>query len=133
MYSMPTDKNPPVVDLAVVQLQAAALAAVCAVSSEHIDAGHDPNPYTHRLTAYDLGRLFNLDPSGKTRDVTTGLDGITTNIHGTSLPPQRREHRALWVAHELTRLGYTTEAALFTTLAEDHPTHFRSGRRATAA
>ena len=65
MYSMPTDKNPPVVDVAVVQLQAAALAAVCAVSSEHIDAGHDPNPYTHQLTAYDLGRLFNFDPSAR--------------------------------------------------------------------
>ncbi|RSM75192.1 hypothetical protein DMB66_00025 [Actinoplanes sp. ATCC 53533] len=108
----------------VVQLQAAALAAVCAVVNEHVDARRDPNPYTQQLTAYDLGRLFNFDPSGKTRDTVTDLDGIATNIHGTPPPSQRRQPRALWVAHELTRLGYPHDAARFTALAMEQPLIF---------
>jgi len=121
---MSVDRNLPVVDLVVAKLQSAALAAVCAVSSEHVDAASDPNPYTQHLTAYDLGRLFNFDPSGKTRDTVTELDGIATNVRGTSLPAQRRQYRALWVAHELTRLGYANEATRFTELADGHPASF---------
>lgn len=118
---MSIDREQAVVSPVVAQLQAAALAAVCAVSSEHVDAGHDPNPHTQQLTAYDLGRLFNFDPSGKSRDTVTDLDGIFTNVQGTSAPAQRRQHRALWVADELNRLGYVNEAARFTELAEDSP------------
>jgi hypothetical protein len=121
---MSTNREHPVSSPVVVQLQAAALAAVCAVSNEHADAVRDPNPYTQQLTAYDLGRLFNFDTSGKTRDTVADLDGIATNIHGTPPPSQRRQPRALWVAHELNRLGYAVEAARFTTLAVDHPISF---------
>jgi predicted outer membrane lipoprotein len=123
-YAMTVDGDVPVADLVVTKLQAAALAAICAVSSEHVDAASDPNPYTQHLTAYDLARLFNLDPSGKTRDTVADLDGIATNVRGTSLPAQRRQHRALWVAHELTRLGYANEAARFAELADGHPASF---------
>lgn len=121
---MSADRELPPVSPVVVQLQAAALAAVCAVSNDRVDAGRDPNPHTQQLTAYDLGRLFNFDPSGKTRDTVADLDGIATNILGTPPPLQRRQPRALWVAHELTRLGYANEAARFTRLAVDHPISF---------
>jgi hypothetical protein len=121
---MSADRELPVVNPVVAQLQAAALAAVCAVANEHVDAARDPNPYTQQLTAYDLGRLFNLDPSGRTRDGVADLDGIATIIHGTPPPSQRRRPRALWIAHELTRLGYPNEAARFTALAVEQPVSF---------
>jgi len=121
---MSADRELPVMSPVVVQLQAAAPAAVCAVANERVEAGRDPNPYTQQLTAYDLGRLFTLDPTGTTRDGVADLDDIATVIHGTPPPSQRRRPRALWVAHELTRLGYPNEAARFTALAVEQPVSF---------
>jgi hypothetical protein len=97
--------------------QAAALAAICALAGKRVDPARDPNPYTARLTAYDLARLFNHDPSGTMRSTVAGLDDIATIVELTSLPAERRQMRALWLASELTRLGYPDQAARFAQLA----------------
>lgn len=100
------------------ELQAAALAAICALTNERVDPAEDPNPYTARLTPYDLARLFNLDPSGTMRSTAISLDDVETVLRQTSLPRERRQMRAMWVATELARLGHQPEAARFEQLAE---------------
>lgn len=103
------------------ELQAGALAAICSLASPHVDPREDPNPVTAELEIFDLARLFNLDPSGRSRDVAVNLQDVATVVRGTLDSPERRARRARWVAAELTRLGYATEAASFAALATWSP------------
>jgi hypothetical protein len=108
------------IDPVVAQLQAAALAAICALSYDAADPAHDPNPHTARLTPYDLARLFSNDPSGRRRHTATTLDdiaGIVRHSRAGLVEAQeaamRRRDRSLWVLDELRRLGHHTQAVRF--------------------
>jgi hypothetical protein len=103
------------------ELQAGALAAICSLASPHANPGKDPNPVTAELEVYDLARLFNLDPSERSRDGSAGLEDVATVVRGTLGPAEHRARRARWVAAELTRLGYEAEAASFAALATWEP------------
>jgi len=110
--------QPPPPRRVVCDLQASALAAICTLTTNEVDPARDPNPHTATMTVYDLARLFNLDPSGTSRNSVVELDDIATIIALTSGPPQRRQKRALWVASELRRLGYVDQVSRFEQLAE---------------
>jgi hypothetical protein len=102
------------------ELQAGALAAICALARPHGDPREDPNPVTHELEIYDLARLFNPDPARRS-GVAVTLEDVATVVRGTLGPADRRARRARWVAAELTLLGYEVEAATFAALAEEQP------------
>jgi hypothetical protein len=116
----PTATAPPgTPEPVVARLQAAALAAICALTDPYagpID-GY-PNPHTSDLAPYDLTSLFCFEPSGtRCGDVASDLEDVATLVSQTADGAQRRS-RALWIVTELRRLGHATDADRFTHLAE---------------
>lgn len=103
------------------QLQAAALAAITTFGDGGgREAVADSNPYTARLTPYDLGRMFNYSV-GKRDAAVSSLDAVYVIISRTSTSSRddALEARARWVATELDRIGAREQAERFTALADE--------------